>query len=316
MPVELIQDQYRSSYHRSVMLRETIADMNPRPEGIYLDGTVGGGGHAYEIAKQLTGKGHLYALDQDPDAIAEAGRRLAGLPVTLIRRNFADLKAVLDAEGVKADGILLDLGVSSHELDEGSRGFSFHQDAPLDMRMSQEGRTAADYVNTLSEAELADVIFRYGEEKYARGIAAGIVRARAAKPIETTLELADIIRENIPAKARREKHPARKTFQALRLVVNAELDVLQTALDQAFDVLNPGGRLVILTFHSLEDRMVKQAFAKRCEGCICPPSFPVCVCGRKPQGFLPHKKPLTASPEELAENPRSRSAKLRCIEKL
>ncbi len=307
--------QQQSGYHLPVMLHEVIADLKPRPDGIYLDGTVGGAGHAYELARQLSGKGHLYALDQDPDAIAEAGRRLAGLPVTLIRRNFADLKAVLDAEGVRADGILLDLGVSSHELDDGSRGFSFHQDAPLDMRMSQEGMTAADYVNTLSEAELADVLFRYGEEKYARSIAAGILRARAQKPIETTLELADIVRENIPAKARRDKHPARKTFQALRILVNSELDVLKIALDQAFDALNPGGRLVILTFHSLEDRMVKQAFAERCAGCICPPEFPVCVCGRKPQGFLPHKKPLTASAAELAVNPRSRSAKLRCIEK-
>ena len=308
--------EQHSGYHLSVMRDEVIADMKLRPEGIYLDGTVGGGGHSYEIAKQLTGKGHLYALDQDPDAIAEAGRRLQGLPVTLIRRNFADLKAVLDAEGVRADGILLDLGVSSHELDDGARGFSFHQDAPLDMRMSQEGMTAAEYVNTLSEAELADVLFRYGEEKYARSIAAGILRARAQKPIETTLELADIVRENIPAKARRDKHPARKTFQALRILVNSELDVLKIALDQAFDALNPGGRLVILTFHSLEDRMVKQAFAERCAGCTCPPEFPVCVCGKKPQGFLPHKKPLTASAAELAANPRSRSAKLRCIEKI
>lgn len=309
-------EDYGTGYHRPIMLAEVLADLNIRPDGIYLDGTVGGGGHSLAIAQRLTAGGHLYALDQDPDAIAEAGRRLQGLPVTLTRCNFTELNTVLEAHHTAADGILLDLGVSSHELDEGSRGFSFHQDAPLDMRMSQEGRTAADYVRELSEAELADVLFRYGEEKYARSIAAGIVRARAEKPIETTLELADIVRENIPAKARREKHPARKTFQALRILVNDELNVLGIALERAFAALKPGGRLVILTFHSLEDRIVKQAFAERCVGCTCPPSFPKCVCGHRAEGMLPHRKPITAGEAELAENPRSRSAKLRCIEKI
>ena len=302
-------------YHLPVMLDEVLEDLNVRPDGIYLDGTAGGGGHSFEIARRLTGGGHLFAMDQDPDAVAEASKRLSGLPATVIHANFTALRSVLDANGTGADGILLDLGVSSHELDEDARGFSYHRDAPLDMRMSQQGRTAADLVNTLDENALADLIFRYGEEKYARSIAAKITAARAEKPIETTLELAELIRLAVPAKARRDKHPARKTFQALRIAVNDELNCLGIALEEAFAALKPHGRLVILTFHSLEDRMVKQAFAKRCEGCTCPPSFPVCVCGRKAEGFLPHKKPITASARELAENPRSRSAKLRCIEK-
>jgi 16S rRNA (cytosine1402-N4)-methyltransferase len=298
------------------MLQEVLEDLRIRPDGIYLDGTVGGAGHSSEIARRLTQGGHLYAMDQDPDAIAEAGRRLAGLPATLIHKNFTALGSVLREAGTPADGILLDLGVSSHELDEDARGFSYHRDAPLDMRMSQTGRSAADLVNTLSEQELADIIFRYGEEKYARSIAARIVQARAEKPVETTLELAGLIAGAVPAKARRDKHPAKKTFQAIRIAVNDELNCLGIALDDAFASLKPGGRLVILTFHSLEDRMVKQAFAKHCQGCTCPPSFPVCVCGHKAEGMLPHRKPITASAEELAENPRSRSAKLRCIEKL
>ena len=302
-------------YHVPIMKRAVIEDLRIDPEGIYLDATCGGGGHSLAIAEQLRG-GHLYAMDQDPDAIAEAGKRLAGYPVTMVHANFVTLKNVLESHGTKADGILMDLGVSSHELDEGSRGFSYHKDAPLDMRMSQEGETAADLVNRLSEAELASVIFRYGEEKYARSIAANIVKARAVKPIETTLELADLITESVPAKARRDKHPARKTFQALRILTNRELDVLESAMCDAFEMLKPGGRLVILTFHSLEDRMVKQQFAKWCTGCTCPPEFPVCICGHKPEGMLPHKKPIVADAEELAINPRSRSAKLRCIEKL
>ncbi|MBP0970861.1 MAG: 16S rRNA (cytosine(1402)-N(4))-methyltransferase RsmH, partial [Oscillospiraceae bacterium] len=281
-----------------------------------LDGTAGGGNHSRAIAELLTDGGKLYALDQDPDAIAEAGKRLAGLPAELIRVNFTELGNVLAEHGVKADGILLDLGVSSHELDEGSRGFSYHQDAPLDMRMSQEGRTAADLVNTLSAAELSDILFRYGEEKYARQIAAQIVSAREIKPIETTLELAELIKKGVPAKVRRDKNPCKKSFQALRIAVNDELNCLSIALEAAFSSLKPGGRLVILTFHSLEDRIVKQAFAKWCTGCTCPPEFPVCVCGHQPEGRLLRRKPLTASPEELARNPRSHSAKLRSIEKL
>lgn len=302
-------------YHLPVMLDEVLDDLNIRPDGIYLDGTAGGGGHSFAIASRLTGGGHLFAMDQDPDAIAEASGRLRGLPATVVHANFTALKSVLDANGTGADGILLDLGVSSHELDEDARGFSYHRDAPLDMRMSQQGRTAADLVNQLDEDALADIIFRYGEEKYARSIAAKIAAARAEKPIETTLELAELISLAVPAKARRDKHPARKTFQALRIAVNDELNCLGIALEEAFAALKPHGRLVILTFHSLEDRMVKQAFAKWCTGCTCPPSFPVCVCGKKAAGVLPHKKPITASARELVVNPRARSAKLRCIEK-
>ncbi|MBR4200151.1 MAG: 16S rRNA (cytosine(1402)-N(4))-methyltransferase RsmH [Oscillospiraceae bacterium] len=303
-------------YHVPVMLAEVLSDLAVKPDGIYLDGTAGGGGHSFAIAEQLTNGGRLFAMDQDPDAIAEAGARLKGLPAEMVHANFTELGNVLAAHNMKADGILLDLGVSSHELDEGARGFSYHQDAPLDMRMSQTGRTAADLVNTLSEQELSEIIFRYGEEKYARQIAAQIIAARADKPVMTTTELADIIKKAVPAKVRREKNPCKKTFQAIRIAVNDELNCLTVALDAAFDALKPGGRLVILTFHSLEDRIVKQAFAKRCTGCTCPPEFPVCVCGRKPEGRLVHRKPLTASAGELEQNPRSRSAKLRAIEKL
>ena len=303
-------------YHVPVMLSEVLRDLDIRPGGIYLDGTAGGGGHSHAIAELLTEGGQLFAMDRDPDAVAEAGARLAGLPAQVIHRNFTELGAVLAEHQTKADGILLDLGVSSHELDEDSRGFSYHRDAPLDMRMSQEGRTAADLVNTLAEDELSRIIFQYGEEKFARQIASRIAAARETKPIETTLELAELIKAAVPAKARRDKNPCKKTFQAIRIAVNDELNCLSSALETAFQSLKPGGRLVILTFHSLEDRMVKQAFAKWCQGCICPPEFPVCVCGKKPQGRLVHRKPLTASPEELAANPRSRSAKLRAIEKL
>ncbi len=303
-------------YHVPVMLSEVLRDLDIRPGGIYLDGTAGGGGHSHAIAELLTEGGQLFAMDRDPDAVAEAGARLAGLPAQVIHRNFTELGTVLAEHQTKADGILLDLGVSSHELDEDSRGFSYHRDAPLDMRMSQEGRTAADLVNTLAEDELSRIIFQYGEEKFARQIASRIAAARETKPIETTLELAELIKAAVPAKARRDKNPCKKTFQAIRIAVNDELNCLSSALETAFQSLKPGGRLVILTFHSLEDRMVKQAFAKWCQGCICPPEFPVCVCGKKPQGRLVHRKPLTASPEELAANPRSRSAKLRAIEKL
>lgn len=303
-------------YHVPVMLNEVLADLDVKPDGVYLDGTAGGGGHSFEIASRLTAGGRLYALDQDPDAVAEAGKRLAGLPAEVIRMNFTGLDSVLASHGTKADGILLDLGVSSHELDESTRGFSYHMDAPLDMRMSQEGRSAADLVNSLSQDELSTILFRYGEEKYARQIAQQIVAARQVKPVETTLELAELVKKGVPAKVRREKNPCKKTFQALRIAVNDELNCLTIALEKAFASLKPGGRLVILTFHSLEDRIVKQAFADYCKGCICPPEFPVCVCGRKPKGELVHKKPLTASPEELEANPRSHSAKLRSIIRL
>lgn len=303
-------------YHVPVMLEEVLSDLNIKPDGVYLDGTCGGANHSFAIAERLTCGGQLYAMDQDPDAIAEATVRLAGMPAVIVHANFTELGKVLAEHHTKADGILLDLGVSRHELDEGSRGFSYHQDAPLDMRMSQTGRTAADLVNTLTERELSDIIFRYGEEKFSRQIAAQIVAAREKKPIETTSELAELIKKGVPAKMRREKNPCKKTFQAIRIAVNDELNCLTAALETAFESLNPGGRLVILTFHSLEDRIVKQAFAKRCTGCICPPEFPVCVCGHKPEGRLVHRKPLTATAEELARNPRSHSAKLRSIEKL
>ena len=311
-----IGDDGRYAYHRPVMLDEVLADLNILPDGIYLDGTAGGGGHSRAIAERLTGGGRLISLDQDPDAVAEASARLAGLPAEVIRTNFTQLSEVLSARGLKADGILLDLGVSSHELDDASRGFSYLHDGPLDMRMSQAGTTAADLVNTLPQEELAQILFRYGEEKYARSIATQIAAARREKPIETTYELAELVKKGVPAKARREKNPCKRTFQALRIAVNDELNCLSAAMDAAFESLNIGGRLVILTFHSLEDRMVKQAFAEYCTGCICPPEFPVCTCGRKPRGQLVHRKPVTAGEQELNENPRSRSAKLRSIEKL
>lgn len=304
------------AYHRPIMLDAVMQDLAVKPDGIYLDGTVGGGGHSHAIATRLTAGGHLYALDQDPDAIAAAARRLAGLPVTLIHSNFASLRQILEQQNTKADGILLDLGVSSHELDETSRGFSYHRDAPLDMRMSQTGRSAADLVNTLSADALVDILFRYGEEKYARTIVNRIVAAREQKPIETTLELAELIKQGVPPKARRDKNPCKKTFQALRIAVNDEMNCLRIALQDAFEMLKVGGRLVILTFHSLEDRMVKQAFAEYCTGCTCPSSFPICVCGKQPRGQLIHRKPVTASETELQENARSHSARLRSIQKI
>ncbi len=305
-----------SGYHRPVLLEETIEALNVLPNGIYVDGTAGGGGHSHAIASRLDG-GRLFSLDQDPDAVVQASARLAGLPATVVRRNFRYMDDVLREQGVdKVDGVLLDIGVSSHQLDESERGFSYHADAPLDMRMSQEGTSAADLVRELSETELADIFSRFGEEKFSRRIAQAIVTARMANPITTTLQLAEIIKNAVPAAVRRDGHPARKVFQALRIAVNAELDCLSDALDIAFDRLQVGGRLAVITFHSLEDRMVKQRFLEFCKGCECPPEFPVCVCGRTPAGRLVSKKPIEVSAEELAENPRSRSAKLRCIEKL
>ena len=311
-----MSDTVNNGYHRPVLLNETLTAMNIRPDGVYLDGTAGGGGHSFAIASQLDG-GRLIALDQDPDAIAQATARLQGLPATVIRENFRHLDRALDSVGVeRVDGILLDIGVSSHQLDEPSRGFSYHHEAPLDMRMSQQGPTAADLLNTLSEQQLADIFFRYGEEKFSRRIAAAVVSRRQTQPLSTTLEFAELIKENVPAAVRRDGHPARRVFQALRIAVNGELDCLSEALDLAFDRLAVGGRLSIITFHSLEDRMVKQRFADYCRGCTCPPSFPVCVCGKTPAGSLVMRKPAEASSEELEQNPRSRSAKLRCIEKI
>lgn len=303
-------------YHRPVLLRQTLDALAVRPDGVYLDGTVGGGGHAFEIASRLT-DGRLIGLDQDPDAIAAAGKRLAGLPVTLVRTNFVRMDDALRQCGVEAvDGILLDIGVSSHQLDAPERGFSYHADAPLDMRMSQQGTTAAELLATLSEQELAHIFWQYGEEKFSRPIAREIVRRRDKDPITTTAQLAQLICETVPAAARRDGHPARRVFQALRIAVNGELDCLSAALDTAFDCLKPGGRLAVITFHSLEDAMVKNRFAAWRQGCICPRQSPVCVCGRTPAAMLVLHKPATATPEELEENPRSRSAKLRCIEKI
>ncbi|MCI5904641.1 MAG: 16S rRNA (cytosine(1402)-N(4))-methyltransferase RsmH [Oscillospiraceae bacterium] len=303
--------------HVSVMLDECIEGLDIKPDGIYIDGTCGGAGHSCEIAKRLTNGGLLLGIDRDPDAIAAASERLAPYNAKVLKGNFSDMKALADAEGVsEADGILLDLGVSSHQLDTAERGFSYHSDAPLDMRMSQSGVSARDIVNNSSYEELSRILWEYGEEKFSRKIADTIIKKREIKPIETTSELADIVRESIPARFRREKNPCKKTFQAIRIAVNCELDELDKALDDGFDMLKPGGRFCIITFHSLEDRIVKQRFASFCTGCTCPPDFPQCVCGKKPRGRLVNRKPIEASEEELAVNNRSRSAKLRIIEKL
>ncbi len=307
---------FATQYHRPVLLDETLAALDIRPDSVYLDGTAGGGGHSTAIASRLT-TGRLIALDQDPDAVREASRRLEGLPAVVVRSNFTAMDQVLEELGVKAvDGILLDIGVSSHQLDAPERGFSYHHDAPLDMRMSQSGSTAAELVNSLSAEELADIFFRFGEEKFSRPIARAIVRERAAEPIVTTGRLAEIIKSAVPAAVRREGHPARQVFQALRIAVNGELDCLSAALDTAFDCLKEGGRLAVITFHSLEDRLVKQRFAAWRQGCVCPPDFPVCVCGRTPAAEPILRKPAQASPAELKENPRARSAKLRCVRRL
>ena len=304
--------------HIPVLFNESIDALDIKPDGLYADCTAGGGGHSNAILDRLSENGRLVAIDRDPEAIATLAERFEGREnVSIVNDNFFNIKTILSRftdEGT--DGILADLGVSSHQLDDAARGFSFHADAPLDMRMSMQGMSAADAVNSLSQRELQDIIYRYGEDKFAPRIAAGIVRAREEKPIETTLELAEIIKSSIPAAARREGgHPARRTFQALRIYVNGELDGLDGAISDMFDSLKIGGRLAIITFHSLEDRAVKQTFASLCEGCICPPEFPVCVCGRKSRGRLPQKA-LAPSREELERNPRSRSARLRVIEKI
>ncbi len=304
--------------HISVMLDECIEGLDIKPDGVYIDGTCGGAGHSAEIAKRLTSGGVLIGIDRDPDAAAAASERLkpyAGARV--IRGNFSDMKAIAAGEGIDgADGILLDLGVSSHQLDTAERGFSYHSDAPLDMRMSQSGTSARDIVNNASYEELSRILWEYGEERFSRKIADTIIKRREVKPIETTSELADIVCSSIPAKFRREKNPCKKTFQAIRIAVNCELDELDKALDDGFDMLKSGGRFCIITFHSLEDRIVKQRFASFCTGCICPPDFPICVCGRKPRGRLINRKPIEATEDEVARNNRSRSAKLRIIEKI
>ena len=302
--------------HISVLLSEVIENLNIRPDGIYVDGTAGGAGHSKEIAKRLE-SGHLYALDRDPDAVKVATERLSGLPATVIHTNYADMTEALAEKGVSSvDGVLLDLGVSSWQLDNGERGFSYHADAPLDMRMSQSGTSAADLVNTLDVQALTDILRDYGEEKFAYRIACNIVKEREKSPILTTLRLSDIISNSVPAAVRRDGHPARKSFQALRIAVNQEFEAETTGITAAFEMLKPGGRLCVITFHSLEDRLVKNLFQEFSKGCICPPEIPVCVCGRKPRGKLVTRKPIIPSEIEIKENARSRSAKLRVIEKL
>ena len=303
--------------HISVLLNETIASLDIKPDGTYVDCTAGGGGHSAEVSKHLE-TGMLFALDQDPEAIETLTKRFEkNKNVTVVHTNFENIKNVLFERGIESvDGIMADLGVSSHQLDTAERGFSFHNDAPLDMRMSKEGTSAADLVNSLEQRELERIIRRNGEEKFASQIAKAIVRERQKKPIETTLELAEIIKSAMPAAARRSPgHPARRTFQALRIEVNGELEKLENSLDDMFDLLKVGGRLSIITFHSLEDRIVKKKFASYCTGCTCPPDFPVCVCGKTPRGKLVFKSVLP-SQEEIESNPRSRSARLRCIEKI
>lgn len=299
--------------HKSVLFDEAIESLNIDKSKIILDGTAGGGGHSREIAKRA---GRLIAVDQDPDAIKVLHERLDSFDnVTIVQNNFSNVKDILKEQGIeKIDGMLLDLGVSSFQLDTAQRGFSYHSDAPLDMRMSKSGLSAKDVVNTYSEAELADILFRYGEEKFARRIAKNIVLHRQNKEIETTGELVDIIKESYPKAKMRDSHPARKTFQAIRIEVNAELDALEKTLDSALDCLSSGGRLSIITFHSLEDRMVKEKFNSWVNPCTCPKEFPVCVCGKKPLGKMPFKF-KAPSEAELEKNPRARSSKLRCFEK-
>ena len=299
--------------HKSVLFDEAIESLNIDKSKIILDGTAGGGGHSRKIAKRA---GRLIAVDQDPDAIKVLHERLDSFDnVTIVQNNFSNVKDILKEQGIeKIDGMLLDLGVSSFQLDTAQRGFSYHADAPLDMRMSKSGLSAKDVVNTYSETELADILFRYGEEKFARRIAKNIVIHRQNKEIETTGELVDIIKESYPKAKMRDSHPARKTFQAIRIEVNAELDALEKTLDSALDCLSSGGRLSIITFHSLEDRMVKEKFNSWVNPCTCPKEFPVCVCGKKPLGKMPFKF-KAPSEAELEKNPRARSSKLRCFEK-
>ena len=296
--------------HKSVLFDEAIKALDLNENKIIVDGTAGGGGHSGEIAKRAK---RVISIDQDPDAIAVLNERLGDKEnVTIVHDNYSNIKNIISNLNIeKIDGLLLDLGVSSFQLDTAERGFSFHKDAPLDMRMSKSGLSAYDVVNNYDERQLADIIYRYGEEKFSRRIAANIVKARAKKPIETTFELVDIIKSSMPQKAMRDAHPARRTFQAIRIEVNAELDVLKSTLEDAFDILAPGGR--IATFHSLEDRIVKEQFAKWCQGCTCPKEFPVCVCGKKPKGKA--FKSISPSKEELEENPRARSSRLRIFEK-
>ena len=306
-------------HHISVLLEECIQGLNIKPDGIYVDGTLGGAGHSSQIVQHLT-TGRLIGIDRDPVALAAAGERLAPYKdrVTLVHSNFCQVDSVLRDLGIRGvDGILLDLGVSSPQLDDGDRGFSYMADAPLDMRMDGGDTLTADtVVNTWSYEELKKILYEYGEERYAPAIAAAIVRRRESAPIHTTLELVDVIRSAMPPAALREKqHPAKRSFQAIRIAVNDELGSVAKAMEVAIPLLNPGGRLAVITFHSLEDRIVKNAMASAAKGCICPPEFPVCVCGRKPQVDILTRKPIVSTPEELERNPRARSAKLRVCQK-
>ena len=305
--------------HKPVLLRECLEGLKIRPEGTYVDGTLGRAGHAREIVSRLT-TGRLICIDRDQAAIDAARVRLAPWldRVTLVHSNFSELKEVLSGAGVSgADGMLFDLGVSSPQLDDASRGFSYMQDAPLDMRMDTAAPLIAyEVVNTWSQEELRRILYEYGEERYAPAIAKAIVRARETAPVQTTLELVEVIKSAMPPAALREKqHPAKRSFQAIRIAVNGELDALPPMLRAAVDGLNPGGRLAVITFHSLEDRIVKRALAEQAKGCTCPPEFPVCVCGKKPRIRLVNRKPITADGAELSDNPRARSAKLRVAEK-
>ena len=311
-------------HHISVLLKETVDGLNVKPGGIYADGTMGFGGHSQEVLSRLEGKGRMVCVDQDADAILAASNRLApykeifGDRLSIVRSNYVDMPLVFDGLGIdQVDGIMLDLGVSSFQLDEAKRGFTYRMEGPLDMRMDQRGSlTAADIVNTYSREELCRVLWDYGEEKFARNIADRILKEREKKPLETTTELVDIIRASIPARARNAGgHPAKRTFQALRIEVNRELDVLTDSIDAMIDRLAPGGRLCIITFQSLEDRIVKNAFRRNENPCTCPPEFPVCVCGKKSKGRVVSRKPILPSKEELAVNSRSKSAKLRIFEK-
>lgn len=307
--------------HVSVLLPECIESLNIKPNGIYVDGTTGGGGHSLEIAKRLGAGGRLICIDRDRDALKAAGKRLEKYSdrITFVHGNYSDLGAVLDELHInKVDGLLLDLGVSSYQLDTAERGFSYMQDARLDMRMDRDNPTSAyEVVNEYTEDELRRILYEYGEEKFAKNIAANIVKRRAEKPIETTLELAELIKASMPKAAREGgHHPAKRSFQAIRIEVNTELANIPPVIDAAVSHMAVGGRISIITFHSLEDRIVKQKFASLAEGCICPKEFPICICNNKPKVKLTHRKPVVASDEELEINPRSRSAKLRVAEKL
>ncbi|MDD5945922.1 MAG: 16S rRNA (cytosine(1402)-N(4))-methyltransferase RsmH [Clostridia bacterium] len=307
--------------HVSVLLNEAVDGLDIKPDGIYVDGTLGGGGHSLEIAKRLTEGGHLYGIDRDTDAIEAATERLKNYAdrFTAVHGNFYNAAEILDELGVeKIDGFLLDLGVSSHQLDEADRGFSYMQDAPLDMRMDREASYSAwNVVNEKPENELNDIIFKYGEEKWARRIAQFIVAEREKKPIDTTFELVEVIKKAVPKGARRDgPHPAKRTFQAIRIEVNGELAILDKAVDDMTARLNEGGRMCIITFHSLEDRIIKNAMKRHENPCTCPPEFPVCVCGKIPDGKVITRKPIIPSEEELERNPRARSAKLRIMKKI